>query len=166
MIEILNTTYIANIIALISMSAGILAVYFTYKINEKIENFDENQYKFAISLLKDTLSRYKDWCGEYTKNIKVNSYSIRDTLFPIEIFQSIIISNTQRYDFLELKQALLAIIMQINTINSIHQGLKSSGNHERLEYGTGYKDIQKKQLIDDLQNFKDAITKFQEKFLS
>jgi hypothetical protein len=160
MIEILNT-----IIAIISMFAGMFALYFTYKINKKIDSFDSYQYKFAISLLKDTLSRYKDWCGEYTKNIQVNSYSIRDTLFPIEIFQSIIISNTQRDDFLELKQALLAIIMQINTINSIHQGLKSSGNHERLEYGTGYKDAQKKQLIVDLQNFKDAITEFQKKFL-
>jgi hypothetical protein len=165
MIDILNTTYIANIIGIISMFAGILAVRFTYKINKKIENFDKNQYNLAIDFLKDTLNLYKDWCQEYTKNINDGKYSIRSTLFPTEIFQSIIISNTQRDDFFKLKQDLLGIIMQINTINSLHLEIKSLGANERLEFGTGYKDIQKEQLIDDLQNFKDAITKFQKEFL-
>jgi hypothetical protein len=165
MIEMLNNPYITNIIALISMFAGIFAVYFTHRINKKIENFDKNQYNLAIDFLKDTLSLYKDWCQEYTKNINDNQYSIRNILFPVEIFQSIIISTTQRDDFLELKHSLLGIIMQINTINSLHEDIKSFGPNEILVFGTGYKDAQKKQLIVDLQKFKDAIIEFQKKFL-
>ena len=161
----LNNPYIVNIIALISMIAGIFAVYFTHRINKKIENFDKNQYKLAINSLKDTLSMYKDWCEDYTKNIQANQYSIRNILFPTEIFQSIIISNTQRDDFFKLKHAFLALIMQINTINSLHQDITSLRMDASAQFGIGHKDKLKSQLIDDLQNFKEAITKFQKEFL-
>lgn len=165
MLEILNNPYTSNIIAFISMVAGLFAVWFTYNINKKIDSFDNYQYEFAKNILKESLIIYKNWCQEYIKNITNNRYSIRNVLFPTEIFQSIIIANTQIDKFFELKQEFLAIIMQINTINSLHLEIKSFGNNERLEFGTGYKDNQKKQLIDDIQNLEKAITEFQEKFL-
>jgi hypothetical protein len=164
-ILLLKMLNIDLIIAMISLLVGVVATYFTYKINKKIDNFDNYQYEFAKNLLKESLITYKNWCKEYIKNINNNRYSIRNVLFPTEIFQSIIIANTQIDKFFELKQEFLAIIMQINTINSLHLEIKSFGNNERLEFGTGYKDIQKKQLIDDIQSLEKAIAEFQEKFL-
>jgi hypothetical protein len=157
---------IGIIVSVLALIVSFFSAFFTYKINRKIENFDKNQYKLAIDSLKDTLSMYKGWCEDYTKKIQDNQYSIRNILFPIEIFQSIISSNTQRDDFFALKHAFLALIMQINTINSLHQDITSLRMDASAQFGIGHKDKLKSQLIDDLQNFKEAISEFQKEFLN
>lgn len=155
-ILLLKMLNIDLIIAMISMIAGLLAVWFTYNINKKIDNFDNYQYEFAKDLLREILPEFKKVCNLYIDEKGFDQLII--SIFPIDTILVIMNLTTQSKELLHLKTVLSALIMHINKSNYLIKeiNLNKDSNHFI---------ILKKEFIKSLNILKNSITEFQEKFL-